>query len=256
MASEKQQGQLSPGRRNMAAACFVVSDALLLGNVFRVSLLSMLWYLPYVLLILGLVLLFARDHTEVYDKKRAVVLFVIAGISYFSVRLLSMAGTFPGETLAAVASVSPLITHTALGFGCLVLFFPGEKVVKWSYFFLAAPTVAFAVYICMNPAVAALLGICVLVAYGVLRYKLMPKKQKDMIKGAVLGSFIAGDGGAIVGAMVAKEKHEAGAAPGPGSGSAAKDMIKGAAIGSVIAGDAGAVVGAMVGKEKHNGKKS
>ena len=86
----------------------------------------------------------------------------------------------------------------------------------------------------------------------------MTKKQKDMIKGAVVGSFIAGDGGAVVGAMVAKEKHEGASSDpfGASTPSAAKDVVKGAAIGSIVAGDGGAIAGAMIAKEKHNQKNS
>ena len=67
---------------------------------------------------------------------------------------------------------------------------------------------SFAVYLCLNPGIAAVLVILFLLAYAVLRFKLLPKEQKDMIKGAAVGSLIAGDGGAVVGAMAAKEKHK------------------------------------------------
>ena len=257
--TSKGNGSLSARQKKLAASLFLLSDLSLLCGTFRVPVpLLSLWFLPYLLLIAGLAVLFSRRGGGIHNRKRAAVLLVIAALSYFSVRLLLSAGTFPAETIAATAAITPIITHTTLAFGCLVLFLPPDQVGKWSGFFAVVPVISFAVYLCLNPGIAAVLVILFLLAYAVLRFKLLPKEQKDMIKGAAVGSIIAGSGGAVVGAMVAKERHEARNA-GPmaaGSSSAAKDMVKGAAVGSLIAGDGGAVVGAMAAKEKHKQNKA
>ena len=72
--------------------------------------------------------------------------------------------------------------------------------------------------------------------------------RKEVIKSAVVGGVIAGDAGAVVGAMAAKAKQD---------GGSAKGVVKGAVIGGVIGGDAGAIVGATAAKAGQDaGKKA
>ena len=259
----------APQRRKLANLCFVLCNLTLLYRLLcYIPELSVpylpvvsLWFLPYLFLGVGAYLLFAVPGRETYNQKTSNILFILAAIFFLLPRLVSMASGQPfGLTELAFCTA---LTYLALGFGCFVRFLEYDRLMKMSCWFMIVPGIFLGLMIVYHPIEALAVGIVLVVAlaifFGRLKYKYgMTKKQKDMIKGAVVGSFIAGDGGAVVGAMVAKEKHEGASSDPFGASipSAAKDMVKGAAIGSIVAGDGGAIAGAMIAKEKHNQKNS
>lgn len=86
-------------------------------------------------------------------------------------------------------------------------------------------------------------------ARAALRKETARAAQKEVIKSAVIGSVIAGDTGAVVGAVSAKAKQDTAASGGTATGKQAqKAVIKGAVVGGIVAGDAGAIVGAVTAK--------
>lgn len=83
-----------------------------------------------------------------------------------------------------------------------------------------------------------------------------PKKKndgtKEIIKDAVIGGVLAGPTGAVVGAIVGKEKADSNDKKNDGT----KEIVKGTVVGGAIAGEAGAVVGTMVAKTKLDSEKA
>lgn len=76
--------------------------------------------------------------------------------------------------------------------------------------------------------------------------------RREVIKHAIVGGVIAGDAGAVVGAISAKAKQDAaGGAPASGP-SSSKEITKGAVIGGLLGGEAGAIVGATAAKAKQD----
>jgi hypothetical protein len=73
---------------------------------------------------------------------------------------------------------------------------------------------------------------------------------KTIIKDAAIGSVVAGHTGAVVGAIVGKNKADQELNDKNATKNATKTIIKDAAIGGVLAGHTGAVVGAIVGENR------
>jgi len=226
----------------------------------------------------------------VYCKKISAALFIIGGIflSVFGLspfivpRLLpSILGHIP---IIILGLLFPMLVCLCFAFGMIFRFSPRDKrktpIIAISSMYLVPLCILF---ICLYPGWTMLILLGNGVVIGIIQAIQTPvggsppigasnaqlqawasnggkmPKQKSaagaMVKGAVVGNIIGGQAGAVVGAMVAKEKHNANQQSGTAqssSGSAAKSMVKGAVVGSIIGGDAGAVVGAMVGKEKHD----
>lgn len=86
-----------------------------------------------------------------------------------------------------------------------------------------------------------------------LRKERAKAARNKVIKSAVIGSVIAGDTGAVVGAVAEKAKQDA---ESGASGTAdPKAVTKGAVIGGIVAGEAGAIVGAAAVKAGENAKQ-
>lgn len=255
-AASKSAG--NPQRQKAAYACLIISNLLILYQMFNTLMVQGYYsipiltnsYLPLMTLAGGFLLLYLVPDAVIYKKKQAIGFFAAALVLHILPSLLAGFQIWLGY-------VPNALVYYAMLCGFLLLFVEPQKRPAFYLAFGICPFVLFTVaYICIPEFKTAVIsGIVIILLLGAIisfsaKVKSLPKASKNIIKGAVVGGVVAGEAGAIVGAMAASAENAQSGTTG-GTQASAKDIVKGAAVGGIIAGDAGAVVGAMAAKECH-----
>lgn len=223
--STKQTGVSKPGWKKIIMLCLILSNILFCYQWFLIFQNVINYSIPYLpvlsngliplALILACVLLCLAKKVPAYGISRAVIMAVISLACHFVPPILSRHMDWPFESYVIFGLVFCAAAYLCAALAFSKLFIVSEH--DWNIFLimtLVLPVGTGTLMFCLKPDWAvqtlALLLIFSITISMVGKYVSLSPKHKAMIKGAVKGSIIAGDAGAIIGAEIAKDRFEGG----------------------------------------------